>query len=138
MNLSPSHTPPAFHINHLNSYHQIKRCPCHQYRCCQLWFVFTFQSLLGVFIHGATKLSCVAPVNVMLITVDQLKLLLLMAVRIKCTDSFLGVPNFIFSFSSSFSALFLSNSICLQFSSCARTNILTKLSRVDTTTRHTK
>lgn len=58
---------------------------------------------------------------------------LLMGVCIK--SSFLGtVPAFIFSFCASFCAFFFSNSSCLQFSSCARANILTKLSRVDTTT----
>lgn len=78
------------------------------------------------------QLSCVAQVNVEWIILDQLMFPLLMAVR-RCTDSFLGVPTFTFSFSSSFWAFFFSSSICLQFSSCARTNILTKLSRVDTT-----
>lgn len=57
---------------------------------------------------------------------------LLMVVLIICSDSFLGA-SFNFSFSASFSAFFFSYSSCLQFSSCARTNIFTKLSRVDTT-----
>jgi len=58
---------------------------------------------------------------------------LFMVVLIICSASFLAAASFNFSCSASFSALFLSSSICLQFSSCAFTNNLTKLSSVDTT-----
>lgn len=49
---------------------------------------------------------------------------------------FFGVLAFMFSFSASFWAFFFSSSICLRFSSWARTNVLTKLSRVETTAVH--
>lgn len=102
----------------------------HQHQCCQLWFVFSVL-VIGLFIHGAIMLSCVAHQNVIFITLVHLTLPLLMAVCIQCKGPFLGAFNFS---SSSFCTLFFSSSICLQFSSCARTNILTKLNRVDTTT----
>lgn len=44
--------------------------------------------------------------------------------------------NFAFSFSDSLRAFFFSSSSCLQFSSWARRNILTKFSKVDTTAKH--
>lgn len=57
-----------------------------------------------------------------------------MVVLIIGLDSFLAASfNFSFSAAASLSAFFFSYSTCLQFSSCARMNILTKLSSVDTT-----
>lgn len=62
-----------------------------------------------------------------------------MVVLIIGLDSFLAATfNFSFSAAASLSAFFFSYSICLQFSSCARMNILTKLSNVDTTTERGK
>lgn len=53
----------------------------------------------------------------------------------KCSEIFSGPCVFNLSLSASLSAFFLSSSSCLQFSSWARLNILTKLSRVETTAK---
>lgn len=51
----------------------------------------------------------------------------------KLTLLWVWIPDFDFSISASFWAFFLSSSICLQFSSCARRNIRTKFSSVEIT-----
>lgn len=52
---------------------------------------------------------------------------------IKCSGPFLCIACLSFSCSDSFWAFFLSSSSCLQFSSCARSNILVKSRSVETT-----
>lgn len=111
----------------------------HQSQCCKQQKIdfavmesVLFSQLDGNFIRVELLFSSLRPGKII-----YLMLLLLMGVLIKCSDSL--EPSFNFSFSAaSFSAFFFSYSICLRFSSCARTNILTKLSNVDTTIENKK
>ena len=99
---------------------------------CSHFWRSVFPMVCKIFIYW--RAACLDWWNMFSKTLNYLMFPLLMEVRTKCSDSCLWLI-LIFSLSASFCAFFLSNSSCLQFSSCARVNILTKLRRVETTAK---